>query len=75
MLRGPAYNAPLLEQAKANSHNHGRAGQSVLYADMHVEFRQSPYCGFGYYSTGSAGDNIYTVLAPHARCPINQCRM
>src|SRR5258706_10187845 len=63
-VTGPAYNAPLLEQAKANSHNHGRAGQSVLYADMHVEFRQSPYCGFGYYSTGSAGGNIFTVLAP-----------
>jgi hypothetical protein len=63
-VTGPAYNAPPLEQAKANSHNHGRAGQCVLYADMHVEFRQSPYCGFGYYSTGSAGDNIYTVLAP-----------
>jgi type II secretory pathway pseudopilin PulG len=63
-VTGPAFNAPALELAKANSLNHQRAGQSVLYADMHVEFRQSPYCGFGYYLTGSAGDNIYTVISP-----------
>jgi len=62
-VTGPAFNAPLLELAKANSRNHGRAGQSMLYADMHVEFRQSPYSGFGYYATGAAGDNIYTVLS------------
>jgi hypothetical protein len=30
---------------------------------MHVEFRQTAYSGFGYYSTGLAGDNIYTVIA------------
>ena len=37
----------------------------MLYADMHVEFRQSPYSGFGYYATanGGGGDNIYTVLS------------
>jgi type II secretory pathway pseudopilin PulG len=62
-VTGPAFDAPLLELAKANSRNHGRAGQSMLYADMHVEFRQSPYSGFGYYATGAAGDNIYTVLS------------
>src|SRR4051812_16108918 len=63
-VTGPAYDAPLLELAKANSHNHRRAGQSVLYADTHVEFRQTPYSGFGYYITGAGGDNIYTVLSP-----------
>jgi len=62
-VTGPAYNASLIDLARANSHNHQRAGQSVLYADMHVEFRQSPYCGAGYYNSGSAGDNIYTVLS------------
>jgi type II secretory pathway pseudopilin PulG len=62
-VTGPAFNAPLLELAKANSRNHGRAGQSMLFADMHAEFRQSPYSGFGYYVTGSAGDNVYTVLS------------
>lgn len=63
-VTGPAHDAPLLQLAKANSHNHQRAGQSILYADTHVEFRQTPYSGFGYYITGSAGDNIYTVLSP-----------
>lgn len=62
-VTGPGYNAPPLELALANSNNHKRAGQSVLYADMHVEFKSRPYCGFGYYHTGSAGDNIYTVLS------------
>jgi type II secretory pathway pseudopilin PulG len=62
-VTAPAYNAPPLELAKANSNNHHRAGQSVLYGDTHVEFRQSPYCGFGYYDSGGVGDNIYTVMA------------
>jgi hypothetical protein len=65
-VTGPAFDAPLLELAKANSRNHGRAGQSMLYADMHVEFRQSPYSGFGYYASGAAGDNVYTVLSATA---------
>jgi len=52
----PAFNAPPIELAKANSNNHRQAGQSVLYADMHTEFRNSPYAGLG-------GDNIYTALA------------
>jgi hypothetical protein len=62
-VTGPAFNARPLEVAKGNSRNHGGAGQSVLYADIHVEFRQTPYCGYGYYKTGTVGDNIYTVLA------------
>jgi hypothetical protein len=40
----------------ANSPNHGQAGQNVLYGDMHVEFRVTPYCGVD-------GDNIYTAMA------------
>jgi type II secretory pathway pseudopilin PulG len=56
-VTGPAFNASLLEMAKANSHNHQRAGQAVLYAGSYVEFEKSPYCGFW-------GDNIYTVIAP-----------
>jgi type II secretory pathway pseudopilin PulG len=62
-VTGPAYNDRPLALARANSRNHGGAGQSVLYADNHVEFKQSPYCGYGYYKTGSVGDNIFTVLA------------
>lgn len=56
-VTGPAFNASLLDMAKANSHNHQRAGQAVLYAGSYVEFQKSPYCGLW-------GDNIYTVLAP-----------
>ncbi len=55
-VTGPAWDAPRELLAKANSRNHGRAGQSVLYGDMHVEFVRTPYCGMG-------GDNIYTALA------------
>jgi hypothetical protein len=38
----------------AVSDNHGRAGQNVLYLDMHVEFKRRP-------SVGVMGDNIYLV--------------
>jgi type II secretory pathway pseudopilin PulG len=65
-VTAPAFNDRPLYLAKANSRNHGGAGQSVLYADNHVEFRQSPYCGYGYYKTGNVGDNIFTVLAERA---------
>jgi type II secretory pathway pseudopilin PulG len=58
-VTGPGYKDPLLTLAKANSHNHQRAGQAVLYAGSYVEFQKSPYCGFW-------GDNIYTVLSQTA---------
>lgn len=45
-----------MELAIANSRNHREAGQNVLYGDMHVEFRDTPYCG-------ADGDNIYTAQA------------
>lgn len=48
--------APPLQVAAANSVNHRRAGQNVLFGDMHVEFTTTPYCGIN-------GDNIYTAAA------------
>lgn len=41
---------------RANSPNHDRNGQNVLYGDGHVEFQQSPFVGV-------ARDNIFTFGA------------
>ncbi len=53
---GPPWDAPLLRLSIANSNNHGKAGQNVLFEDGHVEFETTPYCGV-------ERDNIYTALA------------
>lgn len=58
-VTGPAYNDPPMAMARANSNNHGRAGQNVLYADGHVAFQVTPYCGVG---KGALRDNVYTAL-------------
>jgi prepilin-type N-terminal cleavage/methylation domain-containing protein/prepilin-type processing-associated H-X9-DG protein len=65
---GPAYNALPFSLALANSDNHGRAGQNVLYADGHVAFQPTPYCGVG---NAAERDNIYTALQEHP-IPIGQ---
>jgi prepilin-type processing-associated H-X9-DG protein len=39
---------------KANSENHERDGQNVLYGDGHVDWTHNPFCGV-------AADNIYTT--------------
>lgn len=57
---GPPYDATALALARANSNNHGRAGQNVLYADGHVQFQPTPYGGVG---EGAVRDNIYTALS------------
>jgi prepilin-type N-terminal cleavage/methylation domain-containing protein/prepilin-type processing-associated H-X9-DG protein len=59
-VMGPAYHAPPAKMANANSLNHDRAGQNVLYADGHVQFSDKPYCGYG---KGVQRDNIFTALA------------
>jgi prepilin-type processing-associated H-X9-DG protein len=48
---------PPLGLAPANSKNHRGAGENVLFADGHVAWESTPYCGV-------AGDSIYTALAP-----------
>jgi len=63
-VTAPAWNATPLEIARANSNNHGRAGQNVLYTDGHVSFQPTPYCGVG---SEAQRDNIYTALS---RIPI-----
>ena len=50
--------------ANANSNNHNGDGQNVLYADGHVEFQNSPFCGMlrpNNNPTLSFRDNIYTA--------------
>lgn len=58
-VTAPPYDAPPLQIARANSNNHGRAGENVLYADGHVSFQTTPYCGIG---SAARRDNIYTAL-------------
>jgi prepilin-type N-terminal cleavage/methylation domain-containing protein/prepilin-type processing-associated H-X9-DG protein len=58
---GPAYSAAPLELARANSNNHRKVGQNVLYADGHVQFQTTPYCGIG---QDVKRDNIFTALSP-----------
>ena len=45
------------ELKAANSLNHDRDGQNVLYGDGHVEWQNTPFCG-------TKHDNIYTAGGP-----------
>jgi prepilin-type processing-associated H-X9-DG protein len=56
----PAHNDPQSILAVANSNNHKNKGQNVLYADGHVEFQTTPYCGSVHPDTGLR-DNIYVA--------------
>jgi prepilin-type N-terminal cleavage/methylation domain-containing protein/prepilin-type processing-associated H-X9-DG protein len=53
------------EMADGNSNNHNGDGQNVLYADGHVEFQNTPYCGMQRGTTAANGfrDHIYTSNA------------
>ncbi len=57
----PPWNADPFELARVNSSNHGRVGENVLYADGHVSWQTTVYCGFGH---EGYRDNIYTALTP-----------
>jgi prepilin-type processing-associated H-X9-DG protein len=46
----------------ANSMNHQREGQNVLFGDGHVAFEDNPFCG-------KQGDNIYTANGPEVVHP------
>jgi prepilin-type N-terminal cleavage/methylation domain-containing protein/prepilin-type processing-associated H-X9-DG protein len=51
------------DMADGNTNNHNGDGQNVLYADGHVEFQNTPFCGMQRSGTGTTGfrDNIYTA--------------
>ncbi len=51
---GPSANSPGRDMEQANSANHEREGQNVLYADGHVKYEPTPFVGVG-------RDNIYTA--------------
>jgi prepilin-type processing-associated H-X9-DG protein len=53
-VTAPTPTSTAQDMRKANSRNHGAAGQNVLFGDGHVEFVQNPFCGI-------KRDNIYTV--------------
>lgn len=64
---GPAYNASDLDLAKANSPNHSRAGQNVLYVTGEVRFQKTPYCGYGVPPGDPRTvlrDSLYTAYGP-----------
>jgi prepilin-type processing-associated H-X9-DG protein len=60
-----------IQMMKGNSNNHNADGQNVLYADGHVEFQTSPFCGMARPKEPSPNrDNIYTAGGPSARDPV-----
>jgi len=59
-----AYTAARKDMQNANSNNHNGDGQNVLYADGHVEFQNTPYCGMQ--RSQGYKDNIYTAQSPLA---------
>ena len=58
-------NSPRREMSRANSPNHKGDGQNVLYADGHVEFQNTPFCGMLRHVPPAKPfrDNIYTYGA------------
>lgn len=58
---GPRHDASSKQMAAANSNNHRNRGQNVLYADDHVEFSETPYCGAP--RTTGVRDHVYAAGA------------
>jgi len=48
----PTPASPLKDKQKGNSPNHNGVGQNVLFADLHADWSQTPFCG-------QKNDNIY----------------
>lgn len=57
---GPLHDATGEVMRAANSNNHRNAGQNVVYADFHVSWQSTPFCGPQHRGTGII-DNIYTA--------------
>jgi prepilin-type processing-associated H-X9-DG protein len=59
----PTHTSGSKDIARANSNNHKNQGQNVLYADGHVQWQTSSFCGVACVTSTGAGyqDNIYTA--------------
>jgi prepilin-type processing-associated H-X9-DG protein len=55
----PPHDAPTRLMRQANSNNHANVGQNVVYADGHVQFQTTPYCGARH--PNGFVDHIYTA--------------
>jgi prepilin-type N-terminal cleavage/methylation domain-containing protein/prepilin-type processing-associated H-X9-DG protein len=64
-----AHDAARLNMNNANSNNHNGDGQNVLYADGHVDWNATVYCGAPRPLTGTPRDNIYTGLTAAPASP------
>ncbi|MGF1634233.1 MAG: type II secretion system protein [Phycisphaerae bacterium] len=60
--------ASLYDMTRANSNNHGEAGQNVLFAAGTVEWQPTPFAGHPG-STGLRPDNIFTALQDRVLAP------
>jgi len=63
-VKGPRPNSARNVMQNANSNNHNGDGQNVLYADGHVEFQNTPYCGMLRTTTTGTNafrDNVFTA--------------
>jgi prepilin-type N-terminal cleavage/methylation domain-containing protein/prepilin-type processing-associated H-X9-DG protein len=56
-------NSPRNTMLNANSNNHNGDGQNVLYADGHVDWQPTPYCGTQRPIAASPKDHIWTAGA------------
>ena len=63
------FNAARAQMVNANSNNHGGDGQNVLYADGHVDWSPTVYCGSPRPISGAPRDNIYTAASPMTSDP------
>jgi len=59
-VTGPPHSAPRTFMQQANSNNHKKDGQNILYGDGHVEFQASPYSG-SFRDDAGYRDNVYTA--------------
>jgi len=56
-----ASGAPRTEMVNSNSNNHNGEGQQVLFADIHVDWYSTPFCGMPRPEVGVPKDHIWTA--------------